>query len=182
MVMSLVLLGNARELRFSGEANLVERPEPDPPPDLPLGRPRVRRPRRAQPASQHTAIMCGSPWPEGPWNPSDSEIARRTKWREEHRAAWRTPAKASSEASSAVARSLRRLAKLPERVLARTEEPAKAIPMFRTAELVETELSAAPRERPSQLTRRPSLRAWIAAALFLALVSYQVASHVVGRL
>lgn len=74
--MSFILQGNIRQLRFSGETAVVSSAALVPAsPPAPIGRPRVRRPRRAAP-EELDAMMCFSPWPLGAWT-AKPKVARR---------------------------------------------------------------------------------------------------------
>lgn len=158
--MSLVLPGNARELRFMVADDSEEEL---PPPLVALGRPRVRRERDVK-----ASWNLFSPWPKGDWSASA---------RERRRARIQQPRPKQSEPITGKPEQPTLRQRLAE--LAGQWPTALPIPGFRAAPPTidpTAALTVAPTER------RAPLAVWIVASVLMALVSYEAVSHVLARI
>jgi hypothetical protein len=164
VVMSFVLFGSTRELRFSGEAPVVS-PEAFAPPSIPLGRPRVRRAQsseRAQLEPKLSGPPRVSPWPTGDWNVSTRDDARRVVVKTLKAPVLNLPV------AVAMPSLRRKIDDMKKRIVPNAPASADAQP-------------ASCQAVPARLGAGPTLAMWIVAAALLGVLSYHLAPRLVSH-
>ncbi|HVH45511.1 MAG TPA: hypothetical protein VM925_24325 [Labilithrix sp.] len=201
--MSFVLTGNARQLRFSGEAKIVELPPEEPAPPPALGRPRVRRPAASaraarEPAPSHAFgdVSNGGrrnePRAEPVSRGRSASVRRKldalaSRWpgaaSQRPSAGREPPAQVIDDDDNPTTALPRDPLDPPARIPAKAAGPLAPIPHFRPANAEQTALIASRRDRASASPRgRLPLAVWIAASILAGVISFHAAPAMMARL